>query len=378
MVWRMTIAFNPLFAHICDYQNQQLMKNLLIIIFLPVTAFAQNTVCLDLVANPDAGQAAFADFTKYVNVFGFKIYGENGITDAQVLHVAAVTAELLDQDEDGTADDPVLLSQLLSEGALMPIFNSEGSPANISFENNYNGAGVSAVLRADEIDPTQPGHWGSDATVEEVLHTINHVGHIQLYPTIFGIDPNSSTMSDAMDLARGGQFLTIPNPYPAAAWYHYDDQTCDYGCMAVEYMYWCIVSWMGILNDAATCSGIANEWEPCSPTLLQSTDVAMHGLITEVQYKLPQLAPDGNYCPSGTGITEQRTASAISVFPNPANGSVSLELKEAASVRIVSTVGNMVYRKALPKGKTNIDVSEFSGGVYFVHGTYSAIKLVIE
>ena len=110
-----------------------------------------------------------------------------------------------------------------------------------------------------------------------------------------------------MDAARGGQFMTIPNPYPAAAWYHYDDQTCDYECMMIEYMYWALVSNMGILDDPQTASGIANEWEPYNATLLQSMDTLMYALITDPQYKLPQLAPDGNYCPNPSAITEINT-----------------------------------------------------------------------
>ena len=52
-----------------------------------------------------------------------------------------------------------------------------------------------------------------------------------------------------MDVARGGQFIQHPGNYPPEAWYHYDDYTCDYECMAVEYLYWCIVTDMGILSD---------------------------------------------------------------------------------------------------------------------------------
>ena len=107
-----------------------------------------------------------------------------------------------------------------------------------------------------------------------------------------------------MDVARGGQFISVPNNYPSSAWYHYDDQTCDYECMAIEYIYWAQVSNMGILDDAQTASGIANEWEPYNATLLQSMDVLMYALITDPQYKLPQLAPDGNYCPSATSVSE--------------------------------------------------------------------------
>jgi hypothetical protein len=104
-------------------------------------------------------------------------------------------------------------------------------------------------------------------------------------------------MSAAMDIARGGQFTNIPNNYPEEAWYHYDDWTCDYECMAMEYLYWCIVSDMGILNDTQTCNGIDNEWELCSPELFEFTDLAMHAVVNDPQYRLPQLAPDGNYCP---------------------------------------------------------------------------------
>jgi len=285
------------------------MKKILILIFtLPLLGIAQNTVCFTIDPNPNTNDPALAPFTKYVDVLGcFSIYAESTISDAKVLHAAAVAAELLDNNEDGIVDDPAIEIQLTSKNALMPIFSSEGSSAENAFFNNYNGDGVSAVLYKNEIDPTQTGHWGDDATVEEIMHTINHVGHTNVYPSAFSMQANSSLMSTAMDDARGGQFMTIPNPYPASAWYHYDDWTCDYECMMIEYMYWALVSNMGILDDAQTASGIANEWEAYNTTLLQSMDTLMYALITDTQYKLPQLAPDGNYCPNVTSISEINT-----------------------------------------------------------------------
>ena len=285
-----------------------MMKKLLFLLFtLPIFGIAQNTVCFTIDPNPVNG-IAFSGFTKYVDVLGcFFIVAESTIPDAKVLHAAAVAAELLDNNEDGIVDDPLIESQLQNEQAFMPIFSSEGSNAENLLFNNYNGNGASAVLYKNEMDPSQTGHWGSDATVEEVIHTINHVGHTNVYPSVFSMQPNSSLMSDAMDVARGGQFMTIPNPYPASAWYHYDDWTCDYECMMIEYMYWAIVSYMGILDDAQTAAGIANEWEPYNATLLQSTDILMYDLITDPQYKLPLLAPDGNYCPNATNMSEIKT-----------------------------------------------------------------------
>ena len=274
------------------------MKKLIILLSLiPFLSIAQNTVCFSIDPNPNTNDPALAIFSKYVDVLGcFSIYAENSIPDTKVLHAAAVAAELLDNNEDGVVDDPLIQAKLISEYALIPIFFQDGNAAMNTFSNNYNGNGVSAVLFNVEIDPTQTGHWGDDATVEEIMHTINHVGHTNVYPNAFSLQPNSSLMSTAMDIARGGQFITVPNPYPSSAWYHYDDLSCDYECMMIEYMYWAVVSYMGILDDPQTAAGIANEWEPYNDSLLQYIDVLMHQLITDPTYKLPLSAPDGNYC----------------------------------------------------------------------------------
>ncbi|MEC7863585.1 MAG: hypothetical protein VYB55_00795 [Bacteroidota bacterium] len=286
------------------------MKKLLYLLFLlPLLGNAQqNTVCFTIDFNPNISDPALAPFTKFVNVLDcFSIYAENTISDSKVLHTAAVAAELLDNNEDGVVDDPLIELQLLNKNALMPRFFQDGNAAMNTFENNYNGDGVSAVLYNNEIDPTQTGHWGNDATVEEIIHTINHVGHTNIYPSAFSIGPNSSLMSTAMDAARGGQLLSPPWTYPSSAWYHYDDYTCDYECMMIEYISWAIVSYMGILDDPQTAAGIANEWEPYNASLLQSMDVLMYALITDPTYKLPLLAPDGNYCPNTSSFSEINT-----------------------------------------------------------------------
>ena len=281
-------------------------KLLSLLLFFPLIASAQNKeVCFTIEANPYTNNMALSPFTKYIDVLGcFSIFAENSIPDTKVLHAAAVAAELLDNNEDGIVDDPLIEAQLISRNALIPIFFQDGNSAMNIFENNYNGDGVSAVLYNNEIDPSQTGYWGNDASVEEIIHSINHIGHTNIYPYAFSLEPNSSLMSTAMDSARGGQFLITPNSYPSSAWYHYDDWSCDYECMMIEYMYWAIVSYMGILNDPQTAAGIANEWEPYNATLLQSTDSLMYALITNPTYKLPLLAPDGYYCPYATPITD--------------------------------------------------------------------------
>ncbi len=264
--------------------------------------FSQNEVCFEVEPNPYPNNPSLSSFTQYVNVLDcIHIYGESQITQEKMLHAAAVAAELLDNNEDGIVDDPEVEAIMQSSNVVMPIFNSEWSPGQDNLEDNFNGC-LGAALYRNEMDPSQPGHWGYDASVEEILHTINNCGQLPVYPDVFGLAPNSSLMSDAMDIARGGQFINIPNQYPEEAWYHYDDWTCDYECMAMEYLYWCIVSDMGILDHPQTCTGIYNEWELCTPELFEATDIAMHAIVNNPDYKLPQLAPDGNYCPNSVTL----------------------------------------------------------------------------
>lgn len=247
--------------------------------------------------NPDADTPGFGAFTSYVSMNGLGVYGEDGVSEEKLLYVAAIFAELLDNDEDGQWDDVDVYRELVERSALMPVFAAEGSAAEDDFFHNYDGDGVSAVLYSGEIDPSQPGHWGADATIEEVMHTINAVGHAAVYPGVFGLDPDASRLTEAMDVARGGQWLTFPDSYPESSWYHYDDWTCDYQCMAIEYIYWAQVSHMGILDDPQTCQGIADEWELCSAEQVRTGDVLVYDILTDSRQPLPQLAPDGWYAP---------------------------------------------------------------------------------
>ena len=92
--------------------------------------------------------------------------------------------------------------------------------------------------------------------------------------------------------------MTVPDTYPEDAWYHYTDKTCDYECMAIEYIYWAQVTNMGMLDTPETCMGIADEWEPCSRALLEEMDPLIFSLVNDPAFKLPLNAPDGAYGPA--------------------------------------------------------------------------------
>jgi len=365
-------------------------SHFIFLILSPIILFSQNEVCFEIEDNPNPNHPAFSIFSKYVNVLGIiHIYGESNISDEKVLHVAAVAAELLDNDENGIVDDPLIEASLIELNTIMPVFQSEnGNSIDTFFDNLEDDGCLGAVLFRNEIDPSQPGHWGDDATVEEVLHTINSCGHVEVYPSLYALEPNSSYLTEAMDLARGGQFINIPDPYPDEAWYHYDDWTCEYDCMAMEYLYWCIVTNMGILADAQTCAGIANEWEPCSPELFESTDTLMFNLVTNPENMLPQLAPDGNYCPANVGIekyTNQVSFSILSNYPNPFNPTTKIQFsvntRTIASLGIYDISGKLVdslVRGDVEAGEHEViwNALNHSSGIYFVELTSGKNRLV--
>ena len=117
---------------------------------------------------------------------------------------------------------------------------------------------------------------------------------------------------------------------------------------------------MDILSDSQTCAGIANEWEPCTPELFESTDTLMFNLITDPVNMLPQLAPDGNYCPSNVGIKKITNVISFQIlpnYPNPFNPITTLryDLPEDAMVNI--TIYDMMGRQV----KTLINDQQTAG-----------------
>jgi hypothetical protein len=96
-----------------------------------------------------------------------------------------------------------------------------------------------------------------------------------------------------MDIARGGQFFNIPDPYPTDAWYSYDDETCEYDCQSIEYLYWAITSLSGAQENRLNVIG--HEWKLNTHALVELKDPAIYNLLTNTSYQLPTKLPDGSY-----------------------------------------------------------------------------------
>ncbi len=241
-----------------------------------------------IVANSDEG---FPSFNRKVVVFGIDIYAVAAVEDSKLLHAANVMAQYMDNDEDGVVDDQAVIDKMIENRAYLVMWSSEND-LNIDPPSGRLGQD----LGNDETNPSYVANGKTgpfDASLEEVLHIINNAGHSYAYPNAFGQNAGSE-LANAMDIARGGQFMTIPNPYPENAWYTYDDTTCDYAsCQTIEYLYWALTSMLGAQENRL--NEIQQEWRLNTRTLVENTDTAIFTLLTNPAYKMPTVLPDGTY-----------------------------------------------------------------------------------
>ena len=234
-----------------------------------------------IVAHSDTG---FTSTNRKVMVFGIPVYAFYDVEDSKLLHAANIMAQYLDNDENGIVDNSLLLTTLLNNEAALFMWKTE-SQINLKAQD----------LGADESIPIwhtngQTGQF--DAALEEVWHVITYSGYSDAYPKIFG-ENSGTSLTNAMDIARGGNFTSIPENYPNNAWYTYDDQTCDYQCMATEYFYWGMTSILGAQENRL--NEISQEWDLNTRSLVENTDTAIYSLLTNPVYNFPNVLPDGTY-----------------------------------------------------------------------------------
>jgi len=230
-------------------------------------------------------------FSKQITVFGIPIVAAAEVADDKLFHAAHVMAAYLDNDQDGVVDSEVTISSMIENKALLVMFDTEDDIESSGlFEDDVIDSYWGQDLYAEETAPES----GFDASLEEVLHLIQTAGYAQVWPDSLGFDPPTE-LTESMDLARGGHYESVPSAYPESAWYHYDDWTCDYECMAVEYFYWGLTSILGAQKDR--CDDISVEWELCTGEAVAKGDPVLYELLTREEFALPTVLPTGVYTP---------------------------------------------------------------------------------
>ena len=256
----------------------------------------------------------------FVNVFGIYVISHSSVPTEYVEHSANVLAEFMDNDADGVMDDPEVHRFLVENNFVVPVWTEalreEVFPSlRGTFCEDNLGWAASMYYGHDDWafgGIKQAGTW--DTNLEEIWHVVS-VGWYNTYPEYFG-DRTGSRLADAVDAARGGHFLTVPNSYPEGAWYTYDDYTCDYSCQMHEYFYWILMANIDALDPAYTskCADSKDEWYVCTKDELQQIDPLAYDLLNNQGFKLPTRIPSGSYRgPSGreTSPTVEEPAAEV-------------------------------------------------------------------
>jgi len=281
------------------------MKSILSVLLLVATAVAQTSdkppkfVIKPL---PEKGRLAVfrPAFSKHLRVFDVLVVATGKTDDKKMLHAGHVLAQYIDNDEDGEPDNPAVVANLRKRGAFLAMAARERDFRRLRMDwRKLERAGfqLGQDLYGEETLPDGPPHVRKrgrfDASLEEVLHLVSH-GYEEVYPKALRFRAGSK-LADAMDLARGGRFRRVPDRYPEKAWYHYDDETCDYGCQAAEYFYWALTSILGGQDYPGRKKEIAHEWELPTKELVEQRDKAVFKLLTDPRFRLPTVLPDGTY-----------------------------------------------------------------------------------
>lgn len=235
-------------------------------------------------------------FGKHIDVFGTHVFATRATPDAKVLHAAAMLAQWLDNNEDGIPDATEVAAAMAGRDAYVFMTVDEREMGRLQYEIERTLAPWGLLrwgqfLHAGE---TNPGPGEFDAAIEETLHLVCTAGWAQVWPDVFGPRPGTR-ISDCCDAARGGRFAEPPRRYPSNAWFTYDDRTCQYDCMVVEYEYWALTSLLGGQQSAGRCEEIEHEWRLCTPAQVRDRDAAVVQLLTNPAYHLPTRLPDGAY-----------------------------------------------------------------------------------
>jgi hypothetical protein len=101
-----------------------------------------------------------------------------------------------------------------------------------------------------------------------------------------------------------------------------------------------------------------------------------------------QLYVDDINISSTTGIQQANENNGINIYPNPTNGTFSIDIQhnasEVNSISVVNSLGQMVYQTNKPNtsGNYSVDLSGYSNGIYFVQVIKSGIvyqkKIVVN
>ena len=241
-------------------------------------------------------------FNKKIDVFGIPVYAFKGVSDRELRHVASILAEYLDNDLNGQPDNLEIIETMHRGRAAALIFEADNEDfekvADMIQSSREHSEDLITVIYSEEIVFNNGDHGEFDASLEEIFHLITSAGYVETYPHVFG-DRRGTQIAKAMDKARGGYFRHVPKHYPKGAWYAYYDDTCDYSCQTIEYLYWLVTSNLSTKGMGQDIPGrykqIQHEWRLNTHEKVKNGDKLGYKIISNKRYKMPNKLPTGHY-----------------------------------------------------------------------------------
>ena len=216
-------------------------------------------------------------FTKKAKVFdAVTICATQHVADSKLKHAANVTAQWLDNNQDGVVDEPRLIVPLQGNHATL-LMSSEGF-SDQAFEKlePYFEYMVGQDLAANETNPLRQ----RDASQEEIHHLIVNAGWQSYLPTVF-----SDSKTQRSEVYKQWQLAEQQGLYK------YDDPTCDDACKTIEFFYLGTAAYLGSKSDLES-----DEMRVKTRKELQYMLPGLVKIFESKRYHYPLVKwPDGNY-----------------------------------------------------------------------------------
>ncbi len=201
-------------------------KIILVILLLLVGGFAYLKLTVpDEFKNQDnpVSNSPLGMFDKSAVIFdAITIYGTNGVPTKKLRHAANVTAQWLDNNQDGIIDDKDLQQTLIKNNPTV-VMSGTGF-GSVQYAQIFAAFSNSVLQDLSAEETNNPNR--RDASQEEIHHIIMNAGFQKMLPKIF-----NDQKSDGSTLYKIWKYAD-DNGY-----YAYDDPTCDDACKTTEFVY---------------------------------------------------------------------------------------------------------------------------------------------
>ncbi|WP_211251611.1 hypothetical protein [Maribacter antarcticus] len=208
--------------------------------------------------------------------YAITIYGTNGVPAEKLKHAAEVTAQWLDNNQDGQIDDKNLQKALIKNKAVV-IMSQDGFSMlpMLQIMSKFSGHALQDLSAEETNNPSR-----RDASQEEIHHIIMNAGFQKMLPKTF-----SDQESDGSKLYKIWKYANDNG------FYAYDDPTCDDACKTTEFVYLATAAYLDSQADL-----FSDEMRVKTRMELKEKLPGILELFESNAYIYPiHIWPDGNY-----------------------------------------------------------------------------------